>query len=147
MIKKYEIRSGRYVEGTYWNINDLCDYLFDTSAYVDRHSDELKDTINEQASNFEYGGREWSPSEVLEALDELDGYLEEEANYILEDLEEKYRCDIEHLHNDGDYVCVDELDYDVYCVEEIPETAEEAKELNLENEEGIDELHDLLLSA
>jgi hypothetical protein len=144
MIKKYEVRRGRYVYDRYNCLDDLMNGIFDVDYYRDNNEDMLRERINDCNDGFEYGGRQWSATEVLSALEELDDYLNDEAQCDVDNLRDEYEYQIENLHNDGDCVTIDELDYDVYCVEEIPESEEDAEELGIMTEEAVDELHDLL---
>ena len=144
MIKKYEVRCGIYVQDRYNCLNDLMNNIFDVDYYRDNNEDMLRERINECNDGFEYGGRQWSATEVLSALEELDDYLNDEAQSDIDNLRDEYEHQLRDLHNDGDYVAIYELGYDVYCVEEIPESEEDAEELGIMTEEVVEELHDLL---
>lgn len=134
MIRKYKVTRYQWDRDRIFdNIEDLREYVYDPDKYIDECSDSIYDLINENNQGFSFGSRDWSATEVLQALDEdlLAENVAAEANwYCEEELPYQYDDEIESLGLNEE-IDIRETHCTVSLIDIIPETEEDAEELGL----------------
>ena len=132
MIKSYKVELGRYSGGTIYldSLERVKEYVYDADRFMEHNQESIDESIDYE-QGWQYGGRQFSVTELLDALDTdlLWEARHNEAQYRVEEcMPDDYDDQLEELEI-GETLEIYETNVKVTVVEEIPETEEEKEEL------------------
>ena len=128
MKREYKVEFNRWDVRTYESADDLENDIWDSEVYLEQNRDWMIDSINDEGG-FSYGSYSYTPAEILDSFGDLSDVLDEMAYSYIEDIRGGYDDRIEDM-DEGETLTIDELGIDVECTKVIPETEEEAEELD-----------------
>lgn len=114
------VYSERSIEDKHVNtLDEVKELIYDEDRYLEWNRDSLIENFDYTYDNWNFGGRTWYPSEVLQALDSdmFEEELVSDARYNIENMQSEYDGELEALEP-GDSVEISEVCITVYREED-----------------------------